>query len=91
MKELHILFIGAGQLGGHILDLLLRVPGKRQFLVAGRNLETLHPRVNLSMLAALQLSYTPQVDCIQLDLSNIEHTATILSRLFSILKNQPVS
>lgn len=79
MKEHRVLFLGVGKLGGQILDLLLRVPGKHRFLVGGRNIELLRQRVNLSLFAAMQLGYTPEIDCIQLDLRNIEQTATVIS------------
>lgn len=58
-----------------MLDLFLRVPGKHQFLVGGRHLDRLQPRVNLSLLSALQLGYMPEVKCTFLDLENIEQTA----------------
>lgn len=62
-----------------MLDLFLRLPGKHQFLVGGRNLDRLQPRVNLSLLSALQLGYAPEVRCIFLDLNNIEQTAETIA------------
>ncbi|HEU5383631.1 MAG TPA: hypothetical protein VFV38_50165 [Ktedonobacteraceae bacterium] len=80
MKDQRILFLGAGKLGSQVLDLMLRVPGKHQFLVGGRELERLRPRVNLSLLAALQLGYTPSVSCTLLDLQEVERTADLIAR-----------
>ncbi|HEU5376239.1 MAG TPA: hypothetical protein VFV38_12410 [Ktedonobacteraceae bacterium] len=79
MKKQCIFFVGVGKLGSQILDLLLRVPGDRRFLVGGRHPEALRQRVNLSFLAAVQLGYTPEVECIPLDLNNIERTAESLA------------
>lgn len=95
MKEHRILFIGVGKLGGQILDLFLRIPGKRLFLLGGRDVETLRQRMNLSMLAAIQLGFTPEVNCVYLDLMNIENTANIISHfqpdlIFSAATLQPL-
>ncbi len=80
MKEMRLLFIGAGNLGGQMLDLLLRLPGKHRFLVGGRHLEALRLRVNLSLLAAIQLGYQPEVECVFLDLKNSEQTTMVLAQ-----------
>ncbi|GHO49209.1 hypothetical protein KSX_73720 [Ktedonospora formicarum] len=62
-----------------MLDLFLRIPGKHQFLVGGRHLDRLQPRVNLSLFSALQLGYTPEVKCSFLDLNNIEQAAETIA------------
>jgi len=80
IKEQRVLFVGLGRLGSHMLDLLVRLPGKQTFLVGGRNLDYMRQRANLSLLAAIQLGYTPDVTCISLDLWNIEQTAEIIAR-----------
>lgn len=80
MNEQRIFLVGIGNLGSAILDLCLRLPGKHHFLVGGRNLSTLQQRANLSMLAAMQLGYTPDMACTSLDLWNIDQTADIIAR-----------
>jgi hypothetical protein len=70
-----ILFIGLGELGSQIFDLFVRTSGKHTFLVGGRNERYLHERANLSILAATQLGFYPDVSCTYLDLQNIEQTA----------------
>ncbi|GHO59245.1 hypothetical protein [Ktedonobacter robiniae] len=75
-----ILFVGLGNLGSLMLDLFLRIPGKHQFLVGGRQPDRLQPRVNLSLLSALQLGYTPEVGCRFLDLNNIEQVAETIAQ-----------
>jgi len=95
MEERRILFIGAGNLGGHILDLFLRVPGQHRFLVGGRNVDVLRQRVNLSLLAAIQLGYAPSVECIALDLNEVERTANLIAHfvphlIFCAATHQPL-
>ena len=75
MKGKRILFVGLGELGSQIFDLFVRIPGKHTFLVSGRNEHYLHERTNLSILAATQLGFNPDVSCTHLDLQNIEQTA----------------
>jgi hypothetical protein len=74
-QEQRIFFLGVGKLGGQILDLLLRLPGKYRFLIGGRNLLLLRQRVNLSIMAAIQLGFFPEVECVPLDLDDVEQTA----------------
>lgn len=74
-----ILFLGVGKLGGHILDVLLRLPGNHQFLIGGRDMPALRQRVNLSLLAAIQLGFTPEVECTFVDLEHIDQTADLIA------------
>jgi hypothetical protein len=79
VNEQRVLFIGLGNLGSQILDLFLRVPGKHHFLIGGRNQEYLQERTNLSLLAAMQLGYDPDVAYTYLDLWNVDQTADVIS------------
>jgi hypothetical protein len=80
-----ILLIGLGNLGSCILDMLVRIPGKHIFLVAGRKKDTLQQRTNLSLLMALQLGYLPEITCTFMDLENIDQTATIIAQFQPII------
>lgn len=80
MQEKRILFVGLGDLGTQILDLLLRIPGKCTFLIGGRNEQYLQERTNLSVLAATQLGFYPDVTCTSMDLWNIDQIAHTISR-----------
>ncbi len=73
------LFVGLGDVGGHIFDLLVRIPGQHTFLVAGRDLDALRQRTNLARFAALQLGHTPDVQLAMMDLRNIEQTAETIA------------
>ncbi|GCE09140.1 hypothetical protein [Dictyobacter aurantiacus] len=79
MASQRILFIGLGDLGSHMFDLLVRTRGHHSFLVGGRNLDYLQQRTNLSLLSAVQLGYEPGVACTYLDLEHREQTAETIA------------
>ncbi|WP_126554854.1 hypothetical protein [Dictyobacter kobayashii] len=79
MSLKRVLFIGLGELGSHIFDLLVRIPGRHSFLVGGRNLGYLQQRTNLSLFSALQLGCEPNVACVALDLEHVEQTAETIA------------
>ncbi|GER90071.1 hypothetical protein KDW_42330 [Dictyobacter vulcani] len=79
MSSKRILFIGLGDLGSHILDVLVRTPGQHTFLVGGRHPGYLQQRANLSLFAAVQLGYMPDVTCVRLDLEQVEQTAATIA------------
>src|SRR5437899_3183077 len=74
------MFVGLGEVGGTIFDLFVRTAGQHLFLVGGRNLEALRPRVNLSVYAAMQLGYLPEVQLATVDLANIDQTAATIAQ-----------
>lgn len=76
-----IMIVGLGVLGGHLLDMLLRMSKQHKIIVASRNDIRLRERTNLSELVAVQLGHNPDVSFIQLDLMNIDETAEIISRV----------
>lgn len=69
-----------GDVGSHTFDLFVRTSGRHTFLVAGRNPDAFQARVNLSLFAALQLGYTPEVQLTSIDLQHIERTAEIIDQ-----------
>ncbi len=94
---MNILFVGLGNLGSQVFDLfLLRARQDQRFVVAGRNLEYLRQRTSLATYAAMQLGFQPKVDCIQMDVQEIEQTAHIIRSfkpdvIFSSVTIQPSS
>src|SRR5579884_2322238 len=78
MDQKRILFVGLGDLGAQIFDLLVRLPGQHIFLVGGRNDQYLGERTNLSLFAASQLGFSPHVSCTYLDLRNVDQTAQVI-------------
>jgi hypothetical protein len=81
MSKQRILIVGLGHLGSQVLDLLMRIPGQHALFVGGRNIEYLQQRTNLSLFSAMQMGYSPEVECIHLDLWNREQTAEVLYRV----------
>jgi hypothetical protein len=79
MNEHRILCIGLGDVGASAFDWFVRTPGRHLFLVGGRNIYALRPRVNLSFFAALQLGYSPEVQLTTLDLHQIDQTAETIA------------
>jgi hypothetical protein len=75
-----VLLVGVGELGARVLDLLVRLPGRRAILAGGRDPEALRPRVNLAVLAAMQLGHAPDVACVRIDVEDIDATAEALAR-----------
>ena len=75
-----ILFIGLGALGSHVLDTFTRISGKNHFLVGGRDQAYIHQRINLSMLAANQLGFYPDVSHAYMDLWDVDQTARTISK-----------
>src|SRR6266516_4380141 len=75
-----ILFVGVGNLGSQVFDLvLLRATENHTFLVAGRNQEYLKERTNLSLLAAMQLGVYPDITYTHMDVSNVDQSAQTIS------------
>ncbi len=75
-----IMFIGFGLLGASTLDMLMQRPScNYDYTIAGRNLDRITERSNLSALLATQLGNPCVVNCVQMDLNNIEQTAETIS------------
>ena len=75
-----ILLIGLGDLGGHVLEMLVRVPGRRRIITADVNQEWGYRKTNLAAFGAAQLGYYPEIEFTKLDLFNVDQTAeTILA------------
>lgn len=74
-----VLLLGAGNLGGHLLDMLLRRPDAPRLTVAARDGETLCRRVNLARLTAAQLGFHHEADVAVVDLDDTARTAEVLA------------
>nr|VFJ99088.1 MAG: hypothetical protein BECKLFY1418B_GA0070995_11363 [Candidatus Kentron sp. LFY] len=79
--KVSVLIIGVGDLGGRVLDLLVRLDGIGKIIIAGRDEEYLHRKKNLSMFAALQLGYYPDLAHVKMDIDDIDHTAETILKL----------
>jgi hypothetical protein len=75
-----ILFVGFGNLGAQVFDLLvMRSRGDDQILIGGRNLNYMSERARWTASAALQLGTPVQIDTVHLDVWNIDQTAHVIS------------
>ena len=81
MERDNVLIIGLGNLGGHVLDMLTRRSPSPKVTVAGRNYPYLHQRANLSTLVAMQLGFNPEVECVEMDVNNIDQTTQTIARV----------
>ena len=80
MERTTILLVGLGDLGGHVLEMLVRVPGPRRIITADVNEEWGCRKTNLAAFGAAQLGYYPDIAFTRLDLFNVDRTAeTILA------------
>lgn len=79
MAHNRILFIGLGDVGSSVFDFFVRTPGQHTFLVGGRNLEALRQRINLSLFAAMQLGFLPEIQITTIDLWDIDRTAETIA------------
>jgi hypothetical protein len=74
------MLIGLGDLGGHVLEMLVRVPGRRRVITADVNQEWGYRKTNLAAFGAAQLGHYPELEFTQIDLFDVEQTAeTILA------------
>lgn len=79
-KQPTVLLIGAGGLGGVILELLARDEGVGRIVVGGRDAERGVARCNLARLGALAQGYAPDIGFVPLDLMDRAATAETIAR-----------
>jgi hypothetical protein len=93
LDEAHVVVVGAGLLGGQVLDMLARLPNLRLTLV-GRDEDVVPKRANLARLTAMHLGLDPKVNFAITDVTNIDRTAELIAvlspdLLFTALSAQP--
>ncbi len=80
MARSTILMVGIGDLGGHVLEMLVRAPGPRRIITADINEEVAYRKTNIARFGAAQMGHYPEVEFVKIDLFNIDQTAEIISR-----------
>jgi len=80
MARSTIMMVGIGDLGGHVLEMLVRAPGSRRIITADVNEDWGYRKTNIAAFGASQLGSYPEVEFIKIDLYNIEQTAEIISK-----------
>lgn len=75
MSRSTIMMVGIGELGGHVLEMLVRAPGTLRIVTADLNEDWGYRKTNIAVFGASQLGYYPEVKFTKVDLYNIEQTA----------------
>jgi hypothetical protein len=80
MARSTIMMVGIGDLGGHVLEMLVRAPGSRRIITADANEDWGYRKTNIATFGASQLGSYPEVEFVKIDLYNIDQTAEIISK-----------
>jgi len=79
MARATIMMVGLGDLGGHVLEMLVRAPGTRRIITADVNEEWGYRKTNIAAFGAAQLGHYPQLEFTKIDLFNVEQTAETIA------------
>lgn len=80
MGRSSIMMIGMGDLGGHVLEMLVRVPGIGRIITVDVNEDWGYRKRNIAAFGASQLGYYPEIEFTKIDLKNIDQTAETILR-----------
>ena len=80
MARSTIMMVGLGDLGGHVLEMLVRAPGSRRIITADVNEEWGYRKTNIAAFGAAQMGHYPQLEFCKIDLFNVEQTAETIAR-----------
>jgi hypothetical protein len=80
MARSTIMMVGLGDLGGHVLEMLVRAPGSRRIIAADVNEEWGYRKTNIAAFGAAQMGHYPQLEFTKIDLFNVEQTAETIVR-----------
>lgn len=83
MARSTIMVVGLGDLGGHVLEMLVRAPGTYHIITADLREEWGYRKTNIAGFGAAQLGHYPELEFTAVDLFNVEQTAE------TILKYKP--
>lgn len=76
-----LLVIGLGILGSNMLDIVTRMHTDYEVIFAGKDLNKMKERINLSELVGNKLGYYPKVSVELIDLHDISKTAEIIYKI----------
>ena len=80
MARSTIMMIGIGDLGGHVLEMLVRAPGPRRIITADINEDWGYHKTNIAAFGAAQMGCYPELEFVKVDLYNLDRTAEIISK-----------
>ena len=79
MKMPSIMIIGLGDLGGRLLDSIIRWPDASPVIVGARNSDAARRRVNLALFSVQQIGFDPTITVETVDLHDIDRTAETIA------------
>jgi hypothetical protein len=74
------MMIGIGDLGGHVLELLVRAPGSRRIITADINEDWAYRKTNIAAFGAAQMGHYPEVEFVKVDLDSIDQASEVISK-----------
>jgi hypothetical protein len=80
MSRRTIMIIGLGDLGGHVLEMLVRTPGNRRIITADVAEERAFRKTNVAIYGASQMGFYPDVKFTKIDLNNLEQAAEVITK-----------
>ncbi len=80
MARSTIMIIGLGDLGGHVLEMLVRAPGSRRIITADINEDWAYRKTNIAAFGASQLGHYPELEFTGIELYDIDQTAEIIAK-----------
>lgn len=80
MSRRTIMIVGLGDLGGHVLEMLVRTPGNRRIITADVDEERAYRKTNLAIYGASQMGFYPDVEFTKIDLNNLEQAAEVITK-----------
>jgi len=76
-----VFIVGLGDIGEHILELLVRVPGIAKIYTADIRKEESLRKVYSARSGAIHQGFYPKIEFIHLDVNDIERTAEVISKI----------
>lgn len=80
MSRKTVMMIGLGELGGHVLEMLVRTPGYRRIITADIDENRAYRKTNIAIYGASQMGFYPDVEYTKIDLNNIPQAAEIIAQ-----------
>ena len=81
MEKKSVLIVGLGDLGGHVLEFLARVPNMPRMVAADINGDWGVRKVNSAIAGASQFNFYPDIEFRQLDAFDIEKTSGLIQEI----------
>lgn len=79
MARTTVMMVGIGDLGGHVLEMLVRSPVPLRIITADVNEDWGIRKTNIAQYGASQLGFYPELEFTKIDLYNIDQTAALIA------------